>query len=99
MSFSHNHAGSSTDLLTASEIVTQDQNTDIEDTKTRTDPIPVSRIDIGNSSSNTVGHTGESKDITESQPPRILTRQKQQVGAWLGPARPVVWRKTGSMYH
>ena len=84
MSFSHNHAGSSTDLLTASEIVTQDQNTDIEDSKTRTDPIPVSRIDIGNSSSNAVGHTGESKDITESQPPRNTDEAKTASGGVVG---------------
>lgn len=66
-------AGSSTDLLTASDKVTQNQSID---TTTRTDPIPVSRVVTDTSSSNTAGHLGESKDVTQSQPPRSADEAK-----------------------
>lgn len=78
--FPHNHTGSSTDLLGTSYKATQAQNTDNEDTNTRTDPIPVPRIDTDTGSSNTAGHTGESKDITESQPPRSADEAKTASG-------------------
>ena len=60
--------GSSTDLLATSDRVTQDQINDSEDTKTRTDPIPVPSIEPDTNSSNTAGHTGETKDVAQSQP-------------------------------
>ena len=70
------HVGSSTDLLATSDRVTQDQIIDSENTKTRTDPIPVPQIKTDTNSSNTAGHTGESKDVAQSQPPRSADEAK-----------------------
>ena len=69
-------AGSATDLLTASDKVTQNQSIDSEDTTTRTDPISIPSVVTDTSSSNTAGHLEESKDVTQSQPPRSADEAK-----------------------
>jgi hypothetical protein len=73
--------GSSTDLLATSDRITpQDLIVDSEDTKVRTDPIPVPGIETDTNSSNTAGHTGESKDVAQSQPSKSADEAKTAAG-------------------